>query len=148
MTAKASSVYEQEDSTWGPQLAIDGKISNSNHSIYHSNGERNPWLEIDFGGCKTVTLVRIKHRVDCCIERFKNAQLSLYTENDEKRTNKAQLNFDGPAQANQPTDFDFLTPTNAHGLFLELEGIAILQVLIIAPLLICYVGMRHFNLGE
>ena len=135
MTAKASSVYLKNDSKWGPQFAIDGKISKRYVRFFHSKGgkgENNPWLEINFNECKTVALVSIKHRRDkyCCPERFSKAKVSLFVEENGRRTNKAQVNVDGPAQHGQlETDFKFESPISANGLRLELDkSNAILEV--------------------
>ena len=148
LTVKGSSVYLEDDSKWGPQLATDGKLSTSSTGYFHTFEERNPWLDVNFGGCKAVTLVRIKHRIDCCVERFKNAQLSLYIENDSERTTTGKFKLDGPTQANQPSDFDFPTPVISNGLVLQLEGIAVLQVLKNTTLYLCFVGICHLNLGK
>ena len=132
MTAKASSVLNDHKSLFDPQFAIDGKISKTHVGFFHSKGENNPWLEINFNECKTVALVSIKHRRDkyCCPERFSKAKVSLYVEENGRRTNKAQVNVDGPAQHGQlATDFKFKSLISANGLRLELDkSYAMLEV--------------------
>ena len=48
-----------------PEQACEG----SPHFFFHTNEERDPWLEIDLGAPKQFSSVEIENRRDCCRER-------------------------------------------------------------------------------
>lgn len=62
-SATCSSVYgskEEHDC----HFAIDGKISDSEKGIFHSDDERFPWLQVKLGTEKTISSVTIVNRKD------------------------------------------------------------------------------------
>ncbi len=45
--AAASSVYGSNEAKWGPKLAIDGVISESNQGYWHSDSNgRHEWIQV------------------------------------------------------------------------------------------------------
>ena len=63
ISATCSSVYgskEEHDC----HFAIDGKISDSEKGIFHSDDERFPWLQVKLGTEKTISSVTIVNRKD------------------------------------------------------------------------------------
>ena len=63
IVAIASSVYKSIESN-GPHFAIDGKISNAENGLFHSESERYPWLQVKLGKEKTISSVTIVNRAD------------------------------------------------------------------------------------
>jgi hypothetical protein len=57
-----------------PQLTIDGNASTEFSSAY----EANPWLTVKFGQDFVVSQVHVFHRRSCCVERFRNAVVTLH----------------------------------------------------------------------
>ena len=57
-------------------------------SVCHSDGERSPWLAIDYGTTVTVKRVEIFNREDCCGDRTKNVNVRVA---DELPTSASQM---------------------------------------------------------
>ena len=75
-------------------------------NICHSDGERSPWLAIDYGTSVLVKRVEIFNRHDCCGDHTKNVDVRVA---DELPTSASQMfsggsllgQFDGPGADGQ-----------------------------------------------
>merc|ERR1719206_513502 len=110
-SARSSSSY---GALYGPQKAIDGKISKMHRDFFGSQMEDNPWLEVSMpdGFIKGVEIVT---RWGCCADRVKNIEFRAGRESVPRRfkgrltSNTKVATFVGPADANFQTyrvDFD------------------------------------------
>ena len=64
-TATASSVLDDDHSTWGAHYATDGqKAAVAIHS-FHSSYQTSPWFMITLDGPYTIQYVRVFNRRDC-----------------------------------------------------------------------------------
>ena len=75
-------MYENSHSNianWGPQLAVDGKISKSSIGFYDSGSKQNPWLKTEFDQTITLGGIRLYNRQDCCGDRLKNIRVRAGT---------------------------------------------------------------------
>ena len=73
--ARGSSVANGNLNNWGPNLAINGKISDSNCFYFHSEYEMNPWLEVKFPSPVLISSVTIINRKNGCWERLVNVEI-------------------------------------------------------------------------
>ena len=46
-SATSSSFLSNDQDTWKPDLAIDGKVSAANLGYFHSTAEADPWMRVD-----------------------------------------------------------------------------------------------------
>jgi hypothetical protein len=69
VSAKLSSTHAH----YSAAKCIDGDTS----TFCHSGNQQNPWLQLDLGSIKHVTMVRIFNRVDCCMERLNDHSIYL-----------------------------------------------------------------------
>ncbi|KAH1178477.1 hypothetical protein KIL84_012179 [Mauremys mutica] len=63
----------------GPGKAVDGKCDGilDHGSCSHTQGESDPWWNVDLGSRYSVSTVIVKNREDCCGERLKGAQIHV-----------------------------------------------------------------------
>ena len=62
---------------------IDGDTeghSFHDRNMCHTNGERSPWLAIDYGTTVTVKTVEIYNRESCCGDRTRNVEVRVSNE--------------------------------------------------------------------
>ena len=79
-TATQSS-YRAGSTTQGDhaQYAVDG-ITNGNFnsgSVTHTNGQTDPWWEVDLKAVRTIEDIVVWNRTDCCMERIDGFKLSV-----------------------------------------------------------------------
>ena len=61
---------------WGPEYAIDGKISKGNDEFFHSEVEDYPWIQLELEMCdQELSGITIVARSDCCADRLKNIEV-------------------------------------------------------------------------
>ena len=68
VSATVSSIY----GGYPAKNCIDG-----GSSFCHTLKEKAPWLALDFGADVTVETVVIRNRIDCCGDRFRNAEVRV-----------------------------------------------------------------------
>nr|XP_032638072.1 fucolectin-4-like [Chelonoidis abingdonii] len=70
-----SSTFNQHE----PEKAVDGKCDGIlDHGFCsHTQGESDPWWNVDLGSRYSVSTVIVKNRADCCGERLKGAQIHV-----------------------------------------------------------------------
>ncbi|GLC64921.1 hypothetical protein PLESTF_000222000 [Pleodorina starrii] len=77
----SSSVLNNDSSTYGPELAIDGILPSSTSSAESTfitqDETTSPWFAIDFGELVTISQVVWYNRIDCCGENVAGAQLKI-----------------------------------------------------------------------
>ena len=59
----------------GADLAVDGNSSGnwwSQFSVSSTSWEVNPWWEVDLGGVKDITDIKVFNRTDCCADQLSN----------------------------------------------------------------------------
>merc|ERR1719317_772816 len=140
-SARSSSSY---GALYGPQNAIDGKISKMHRDFFGSQMEDNPWLEVSMpeGFIKGVEIVT---RWGCCADRVKNIEFRAGRESVPRRfkgrltSNTKVATFVGPADANFQTyrvDFNhnvlakFVTLQRiGTGVYLEINEIRMITLL-------------------
>ena len=71
---RCSSVYSENPTNWGPQLAANGKISNNNIFYYHSAEETQPWLEVKLPSPILISSLTIINRQNSYWERLRNLE--------------------------------------------------------------------------
>lgn len=59
------------------------ECSESPHFFFHTEEEKDPWIEFDLGGVREVSTVQIDNRVDCCSDRA--IPLFVETSEDHKK---------------------------------------------------------------
>jgi hypothetical protein len=66
-------------SNFGSALAVDGNTNGdlAGGSVFHTQPERSPWLEVDLGRQENLGMVRIWNRTDCCQERLSDYWIFL-----------------------------------------------------------------------
>ena len=111
-SARSSS---QLSSQFGPETAIDDKISQEHRHFFHSQTESNPWLELSMPE-DYISGVEIVTRYGCCAERVRDIEVRAGMDpvpngfKGRLTTNTKVATFDGPADANLMTyriNFEF-----------------------------------------
>ena len=76
--ARSSSVFDggtDQFNRWGPKLAINGEISNSDHFYFQSRLEMNPWLEIKLPSPVLISSVTMVNRMNRYWSRLRNIEI-------------------------------------------------------------------------
>ena len=102
-----SGVHENDQSKWGPQLALT-PVSSTNDGYWHSGGEKHPWIEFRMAEETEVDRIKIIDRLDCCPERFENVEVRVGNDQVNSVTCGAQ-SYKGS------TTYTFNCPENAGG---------------------------------
>ena len=104
-SARSSS---QLSSQYGPETAIDDKISQEHLHFFHSKTESNPWLELSMAE-GYISGVEIVTRYGCCADRVRDIEVRAGMDpvpsgfKGRLTTNTKVATFDGPADANLKT---------------------------------------------
>lgn len=72
---RCSSVYSENPTKFGPQLAANGKISNNDIFFYHSAKELQPWLEVKLPSPILISSLTIINRQNGWWERLRNLEI-------------------------------------------------------------------------
>ena len=59
----------------GPQLAVDGLVSNEWNGYFHSDRETRPWLQWHLEKRMNVTRLSLVNRADCCGKRLRHVEV-------------------------------------------------------------------------
>ena len=140
---RCSSVY-MDAGNYGPQLAVNGKVSYENGGFFHSLEEYYPWLEVKLPSPILIMSVTIINRQDMCYERLRNLEIRVgmkpvpddFTTHPQGRGGKKQLDcnsrcgfFAGPAEHPQVEPvFNFQKPILAQYLTLQIIDKGVLQI--------------------
>ena len=140
---RCSSVY-MDAGNYGPQLAVNGKVSYENGGFFHSLEEYYPWLEVKLPSPILIMSVTVINRQDMCYERLRNLEIRAgmkpvpddFTTHPQGREGKKQLDcnsrcgfFAGPAEHPQVEPvFNFQKPILAQYLTLQIIDKGILQI--------------------
>ena len=151
-SARSSSQYASE---YGPETAIDNKISQTQYHFFHSQTESNPWLELSMpegliGGVEIVT------RSGCCADRVRDievrAGMSPVPSGFKGRLtiNTKVATFVGPADANLKTyriSFDrsvlakYVTLQKIGGhVTLEINEVTMIKGMVLVIMSMCHYG--------
>ena len=98
---------------------------------YHSYlPESSPWLKVDLGRTLVVVSVTVYHRIDYCMEEFKNAVVTLEDVPSGGASVQCGDTYVGPLPANTPYSVFHCggTPIRATELTITLQGTATLHV--------------------
>jgi len=80
----------------GPELAIDGDTNGNfgGGSVTVTNGEANPWWQVDFGSDKGIGDIKVFNRTDgCCKARMSNFTVSVINSNNETVYSKTYADY-------------------------------------------------------
>ena len=102
-----SGVYANDQSKWGPQLALTPPSSTPT-GYWHSGGEKHPWIEFRMAEETEVDRIEIIDRLDCCSERFENVEVTVGYTKDNSVSCGVQ-SYEGS------TKYTFNCPANARG---------------------------------
>ncbi|XP_068729390.1 uncharacterized protein [Montipora capricornis] len=72
---RCSSIYLNRADNWGPQLAVNGKISVNNEGYFHSAEEIYPWLEVKLPSPILILSLTIINRQNGFCERLRNLEI-------------------------------------------------------------------------
>ena len=118
-SATSSSVYGSVEGH-GPHFAIDGKISDSEIGIFHSDSELYPWLQVKLGTEKTISSVSIVNRKDSNGWRLADIEVRAGMTEVDPHFNKKRIevnpvcgNFDGPGKEGEKYTINCKTPIKA-----------------------------------
>ena len=103
VTATLSSTYHDN---YRAAFCIDGDTEDRRGSICVTNGERTPWIAIDYGTRVIIETVEIFNRLSCCGDRTRNVDVRI---SDEPPTSVNEMysggtllgHFAGPATNGQ-----------------------------------------------
>lgn len=78
-TATQSSTYSGGDGTGSASKAVDGNTDGAfaNGSVSHTNGETDPWWQVDLGSVQTIGEIEVWNRTDYDPSRLSNYTLSI-----------------------------------------------------------------------
>ena len=80
---EASSIYGNDETKWGPELALTD-LSKTSTGYWHSGfGDQNPYIIFYLDRESEVTSVEITDRLDQHPERFSNVQVMVTVDNPE-----------------------------------------------------------------
>ena len=111
-----SGVHHNDESKWGPKLALTPPSSTST-GYWHSGGEKHPWIEFKMADETEVDRIKIIDRLDCCPERFEKVEVRVgYT--------KVKSVSCGVQSYKGSKTYIFNCPTNARGnhIFINKHG--------------------------
>ena len=138
ISARSSSVHQNNNENWGPKYAIDGKISNTISHFFHSMNERFPWLEItmktqEVNGVRLVTRLHISNNLEI------RAGMTRVPESQTKkkarlRVNKMVAKFKEPVDPLPAYEIFFPRKIRAKYITLQVIGHAALDVNEVAPI--------------
>ena len=77
VTATLSSTYHDN---YRAAFCIDGNTHDRHGSICVTNGERTPWIAIDYGTRVIIETVEIFNRLSCCGDRTRNIDVRISNE--------------------------------------------------------------------
>ena len=103
-----SGVYANDQSKWGPQLALTPS-SSTNTGYWHSGGEKQPWIEFRMAEETEVDRIKITDRLDCCPERFENVEVRVGLKWSVNSVSCGVQSYNGS------TVYIFNCPANARG---------------------------------
>ncbi len=102
----ASTIYQRIEKDFGPQFAINGKLSEGLARFYHSSKEIQPWIQLTFTSPFTVTGVAITNRASTkkdSYERLRNLEVRVgsqpLTREGEVSKNPLCAIFKGPSKS-------------------------------------------------
>ena len=72
---RCSSVFIENPTNWGPQLAANGKVSNNSSFYYHSENEMQPWLEVKLPSPILISSLTIINRQNGYWDRLRNLEI-------------------------------------------------------------------------
>ena len=105
VSAKASSVNSGQPAMYGPDRAIDGRLSENLMDFFHSHLEPSPWIKVTARQTLRVKSVTLFYRIDCCQESMRD--VSVFLTDGRGRERQCGENFIGPAQSkDRKHDFD------------------------------------------
>ena len=129
---------------YGPQLAVNGKISQASEGFFHSCEEYYPWLEVKLPSPILIKSVTVINRQDSCYERLRNLEIRVgmkpvpddFTRHAQDHKGNKQLDcnsrcgyFAGPAEhPREEPVFNFQKPILAQYLTLQIIDKGILQI--------------------
>ena len=133
---EASTIYGDDKIKFGPQFAIDGKLSESSGNFYHSDEERQPWLQLTFTSPFSVTGVTITNRAShypVASERLRNLDVRVgskaLTKSGEVSTNPLCGFFKGPSTSLATEEIPCNTPLTGKYLSVQLHDEQVARVL-------------------
>jgi len=144
LQAGGSSIHCNFSGNWGPELAINGKISGNDAGYFHSQLENQPWLEVKFPSPILISSLTIINRQNACWERLGNLEIRAgmeavpegFTarEREFHADKHLEVNtrcgyFAGPAQRSvEGPVITFDQPTLAQYITLQILGEGYLQI--------------------
>ena len=121
----ASTVLRGEMERRGPQLAIDGKISEATDYFYHSEKERQPWLQLTFTTPFIVIGMELTNRNGDSCNRLRNLEVRIgfqaLTKSGEVSTNPLCGIFEGPSTALAKEEISCQMPLEGKHILVQLQ---------------------------
>ena len=116
---KASSVYNDDNGSWGPHLALT-EASTSNTGYWHSKtGDKNPSIEFKMSGSKEVFSVQIVDRLNGFADRFEQVEVRVGSSSSyDSATSCGTQSYSGS------TSYNYICPSNTVGqhVFIKKHG--------------------------
>ncbi|MCB9280778.1 MAG: discoidin domain-containing protein [Lewinellaceae bacterium] len=108
--------------------ATDGMTSGNfwDYSVTHSQGESNPWLEIDLGKVRKIKRIKLWNRTDCCSDRLDNFTIKTATGSMQNTVLSTASPFGGrrniPFTAfNNSNTFEISVPTAVEMRYIQIR---------------------------
>lgn len=99
-----------------PSRAIDGNTDGNwgGNSVFHSDNEANPWLQIDLGGVQSIGQIAYYRRTDCCPDRSDNLIVTVLN-----AAGGVEYTYNAEGTPENPLILDLVPPVNGKTVRVE-----------------------------